>query len=500
MSRVVHVSNRVNIPRPGEATAGGLDEAISAPPEGYDMVRIGWSGKANGRADFDPKTDIHDTTVNGVRYITVDLPKNLIKSFYDGDANGFRWAVNHNRVDLSEYSESNAKATRLVNQMMATVVYSHIQPEDVVIVHDYHFTEMGEELRKLGVKNPVGHFVHTPTVSQTILENLPDQEQQDYIHSILGTLPAYDFVGLQAKRDYLNLVPLISSRNVNRAPEFYEIGQARPRNGRPGHLNIGVFPVIGMNELYEEQAKAYERHAATREFMTTMRMPTDPNTAKGLAWERLDYSKGLPNKFDALSLYARDKNLKADTMPAVGVHFAQVASYGRDNTLAYRVEKAKTDQAYFSLRNLWGKSAANMIQTAVPRPILLGAARQTDYSLVTPLIDGMNLAGIEYIFANNERDNPGVLILSKEAGLAGVLGDKAILVDPLRPIDIAEGMREALSMSPSERRKYNEGCIEALSFNSNSRWQNELIKATIEGAKQRHGPQTQNVPAAAPQI
>lgn len=496
MKRVVHISNRVNIPRPGEATAGGLDEAISAPPDGYQMVRIGWSGKRTGAQELDPKTDIHDTIVNGVRYVTVDLPDKLVSAFYDGDANGFRWAVNHNRVDLSQYSEDNARATRQVNALMAEVVNAHIDPSDVLIVHDYHFTEMGRELRKLGVKNPIGHFIHTPTPSQAILENLPDQEQQDYIHATLNHLFDYDFVGLQAKRDFTNLVPLLSGGNVSNAPDFYEVAQTRMRNGRKQQLNIGVFPVIGMNDLYEEQAKFYERHVDTAKFISDMRVPHD-GRPKGIAWERLDYSKGLPNKFDALSIHlARISRGEEGYAANATTHFSQVASYGRDNTDAYKIEKAKVDQAYQSLRHVWNSSVARMIQTAVPRPVLLGAARQTDYSLVTPLIDGMNLAGIEYVFANRERDNPGVLILSNQTGLAGVLGDAAILVDPMRPLDIANGLRDAVNMSPSERRAHNDACVEALSFNSNSRWQNELINATIKGADGRRGPAPASAPAA----
>jgi|GEM_PF-3593363 len=496
MQRVVHISNRVNIPRPGEATAGGLDEAISSPPEGYDMVRIGWSGKRTAGIEFDPKNDVHDTTVNGVRYITVDLPDKLVTAFYDGDANGFRWAVNHNRVDLSQYSEDNAKATGVVNALMASVVNQHISPTDVLIVHDYHFTEMGSELRKLGVKNPVGHFVHTPTASQAILENLPDQEQQDYIHATLETLYDYDFVGLQAKRDFTNLVPLISGGNVSNSPEFYEVAQARKRNGRLHTLNVGVFPVIGMNELYEQQAKAYEHHPDTRDLLNRMHVPN--RKPQGIAWERLDYSKGLPNKFDALSIHL-SRIARGDVGYKAGssTHFAQVASYGRDNTEAYKIEKAKVDQAYNSLRHLWGR-VAHMEQKPEPRPVLLGAARQSDYSLVTPLIDGMNLAGIEYVFANRERDNPGVLILSNQTGLAGVLNNAAILVDPMRPRDIANALRDVTNMTPSERRANHDACVEALSFNSNTRWQNELIKATIKGAEGRRGPAPANAPVAAP--
>jgi trehalose 6-phosphate synthase len=494
MKRVVHVSNRVNIPRPGEANAGGLDEAISSPPDGYQMVRIGWSGKRPNREEFDPRTDLHDTTVDGVRYITVDLPDKLMSAFYDGDANGFRWAVNHGRTDLAHYSEKNAQVTKKVNEIIAEVVKNNIQPGDVILVHDYHFTEMGECLRKLGVNGPIGHFIHTPTPSAAVLENL-EQDQQEYIYNVMDTMYAYDFVGLQAKRDFLNLVPLMSDQSPTKPPEFYDVVPTTKRNGYLHKTTIGVFPVIGMNEVYVEQAKEYEHRQETQEFINSMRV-TKP---QGIAWERLDYSKGIPNKFDAISLHhARIARGEAGYQGLPTTHFIEVAVYGRDNTDAYRNERAAVTQAYNSLRNVWGRSAANMTQTSVPRPILLGAARQSDYSIVSPMIDGMNLAGIEYIKAQAERDNPGVLILSNTTGLAGVLGNAAILVDPMRVPSIAGGLREALSMSPSERRKHHDDCEKALAFNSNTRWQNELINATLTAANHRLGVPSPQVASAAP--
>ena len=70
-------------------------------------------------------------------------------------------------------------------------------------------------------------------------------------------------------------------------------------------------------------------------------------------------------------------------------------------------------------------------------------------ALVTPLRDGMNLVAKEYVAAQDEAD-PGVLILSRFAGAAERLNG-AIVVNPYDPAEIAEALRDALSLPLAER-------------------------------------------------
>ena len=102
MSRIFHISNRVDIPEPGAATAGGLDEAISKTPEGYSMVRFGWSGKEIPDEDYDPDKAVHITEQDGVTYITLDLKQSDFNSFYNVVANGALWPLFHYRTDIAE--------------------------------------------------------------------------------------------------------------------------------------------------------------------------------------------------------------------------------------------------------------------------------------------------------------------------------------------------------------------------------------------------------------
>jgi trehalose 6-phosphate synthase len=81
---------------------------------------------------------------------------------------------------------------------------------------------------------------------------------------------------------------------------------------------------------------------------------------------------------------------------------------------------------------------------------LLAYYRAADVALVTPLRDGMNLVAKEYCAANVTED--GVLILSEFAGAAAQLRRGALLVNPYDIEGVADAIRVACAMEPSERR------------------------------------------------
>ena len=77
-----------------------------------------------------------------------------------------------------------------------------------------------------------------------------------------------------------------------------------------------------------------------------------------------------------------------------------------------------------------------------------------DVALITSLRDGMNLVAFEYVACGGEpcanRAAPGALVLSEFAGCAQSLAG-AVRVNPWSPMDVADGLHAALSMSSDER-------------------------------------------------
>src|SRR3546814_8189904 len=85
------------------------------------------------------------------------------------------------------------------------------------------------------------------------------------------------------------------------------------------------------------------------------------------------------------------------------------------------------------------------------RRTLTGFLRASAVALVTPLRDGMTLVAKEYI-ASQDPDSPGILVLSRFAGAARVLG-AALIVNPPDYAGVADALQRALEMPLEERRE-----------------------------------------------
>jgi trehalose 6-phosphate synthase len=112
---------------------------------------------------------------------------------------------------------------------------------------------------------------------------------------------------------------------------------------------------------------------------------------------------------------------------------------------------------------------------AVARNTLAGFYRYARVGLVTPLADGMNLVAKEYVAAQDP-DDPGALVLSRFAGAADELSD-AILVNPFDPDETAEGLHQALTMPPDERRDRWRRMEEAVRRNTAATWAGNFLRA-----------------------
>ena len=143
--------------------------------------------------------------------------------------------------------------------------------------------------------------------------------------------------------------------------------------------------------------------------------------------DRLDYSKGLPQRMDAferflarLSGLARQGDLSAD-------HAAKAARKSR-NMSRWGGPSARPPAGSTALmaKPTGRRSATSTAPTAAARSRAFTVPRAS--ALVTPLRDGMNLVAKEYVAAQDPED-PGVLILSRFAGAAAEL-TSALLVNP----------------------------------------------------------------------
>jgi trehalose 6-phosphate synthase len=229
-----------------------------------------------------------------------------------------------------------------------------------------------------------------------------------------------------------------------------------------------VFP-IGIDTA-EFEALAI-RGAASRE--TDRLKESLVGRALVMGVDRLDYSKGFPQKIDGYyDLLERWPEHRRH------VTFMQVAPVSRGEVAQYRTLRHTIEAA---TGRLIGRFAEfdwvpfRYLNRNFNRATLAGFYRAARVGLVTPLRDGMNLVAKEYVAAQDPED-PGVLVLSSFAGAAHEL-KSALLVNPFDIDQISDALHQALTMPLGERRARHGAMLEMLRTNTIAAWRERFLSA-----------------------
>lgn len=388
------------------------------------------------------------------------LPEGEYNDYYLGYSNSVLWPLFHGRTDLLDVEEGQLAAYSSVNRKMAEASVNLIQEGDVIWIHDYHFIPLAAELRKLGVNNPIGFFLHTPFPSSNNVRAMSHKE------FLLDWLAAYDLVGLQTQRDVSALIEVC---RATFGGQLLSDGRIRCKGQ---DIWAASFP-IGID------AETFRQTAETQE-MTSPRI--DPGQKLLIGVDRLDYSKGLPHKFRGFQRFLEDQDSESERLTLL-----QIASPTRENVEAYQDIRRQLEQLSGEVNGEFaelGYMPIQYIHRAVPRDYLAGLYRRAAIGLVTPLIDGMNLVAKEYVTAQDSSD-PGVLILSESAGAAEQLGIGALTVNPFDPSSIAGAIRKAVAMPLTERIERHQAMWDEISLHDVYWWTETFLNRLDENASSR---------------
>ena len=454
--RLVVVSNRVALPR--QAAPGGLASALQAALRERGGLWFGWSGR------FAPETGavVHRQHDGNVEYATVDLSRADHDDYYTGFANGALWPMLHYRPDLVNYERSHLDGYLRVNAVFADRLRRLVDRDDIIWVHDYHLIPLAGMLRRHGIRNRIGFFLHTPLPAAGLLIVLPNHGE------LLETLASYDLVGVQTTRDLRALEDYF----LHEAGASMRIGgRMRMPDGRM--FRAARFPISIDTNAIAAAAQAAESRREYRELRASLN-----DRALIIGVDRLDYSKGLPERFEA---YAR----LLERAPELHrrVTFMQIAPPSRGTVLEYRQIRRELERMAGHINGKYAMpdwAPIRYINKSFPHRLLAGYYRSARVALVTPLRDGMNLVAKEYV-ACQDRKDPGVLILSRFAGAAQELAS-ALPVNPADTEEVADALERALGMPLRERRARWEAMMETLRGNDITVWRTAFLDAL------RHGP------------
>ena len=462
MSRLVVVSNRVSVPdRKDRGAQGGLAVAMHAALRRYSGVWFGWSGEVSerpGPAAFRES--------DGFTIATIDLTPDDYDEYYNGYANRSLWPLFHNRMGHIAYDRLYDRGYFRVNARFAHAMAPHLRRDDLIWVHDYHLIACAEELRRMGHSHRIGIFLHIPFPPADLLVTLSSHE------ALVRGLFAYDLVGFQTEADLRAFRDYVSN----------EAGGVVRGDGRleafGRTIRTGVFP-IGL-DLDEFRALAASREAARQE----RRMQRSLAGRKMMIGvDRLDYTKGLDNRFLAF------ERLLADYPEHHGnLLLLQIAPPSRGEVPEYEAMRGEVEHVCGRINGRFADVdwvPIRYVNRGYLRRTLGGLFRAAHVGLVTPLKDGMNLVAKEFAAAQTEED-PGVLVLSRFAGASREL-DGAVIVNPYDPAVIMAAMQRALNMPLGERRERRDSMDAALRRNTVADWRDRFVSALRETPRTRLG-------------
>lgn len=466
LSRLIAVSNRVAVPGPRTAP-GGLAVGLLAALSSSRGLWFGWDGTTHAHHPSDK--DLKYQTSQGVEFVTFALSRRDYDNYYKGFANSVLWPLFHARLKQVDYRQQFYEAYQRVNEMFAERLIPLIEDDDVVWVHDYHCLLMADELRNRGVHNRLGFFLHIPFPPYDVYRALP------YHDHILRLLCRYDLVGFQTRLDlncFLDCVRYV-------LPEARIQRNSIEIDGR--RCRVGVFPIgIDVDDVATHAVRG-RRSPAGRRLQESLN-----NRRLIIGIDRLDYSKGLPERFRAFRWLLEHYS---DTRGQVVL--LQVAQPSRSDVPEYMEIRRELDHLAGQINGRFAEYDSvplRYLSRGYARTTVLGFLAQSHIGLITPLRDGMNLVAKEYVAAQDP-DNPGVLVLSYLTGTAAELDGGALMVNPYHIEGVAAAMHQALHMPLQERRERWEIMMAALRRNPVQGWARSFTRSLRTGSRRIQAPE-----------
>lgn len=451
--RLVVASNRVSVPTRGRtASAGGLAVGVQAALAELGGLWFGWSGQLVPGPPEPPGP----ARSGPVSYLLTDLTEAEHTGYYAGFANRTLWPLCHYRLDLARFEHAWWQSYRAVNRRLAAELAPHIADDDLVWVHDYHLVPLGHELRQLGVKARLGFFLHIPWPAAQVLAVMPWHRQ------LVGDLCAYDVVGFQTPTDVRQLKDYLER----------ELGAACDDGGAVRALGRSLELIACPIGIDVDEMQALAAGPDAEAHATRMRAALRRRTLV-VGVDRLDYSKGIPERLRAFEHLLRDhEDLRG------AVTFLQISAPSREEVPEYLSLRSEVEQLAGAINGRYADPdwvPLRYINRTYPRKALAGFYRLARIGLVTPLRDGLNMVAEEMVAAQDESD-PAALVLSRFAGVASVLESAgALITNPSDVVDTAAALRRGLLMSREERTDRWRGLLAAVRQNDVHAWRRRFL-------------------------
>ncbi len=420
--------------------SGGLVSALMPVLRDRGGIWVGWPGMRDNEGPLTPCLEKLSKDV-GYGLVGVYLSEPEIKGFYEGFSNQIIWPLFHDLPVDCHFRPEYWETYRAVNRKFIDKVAAIRQAGDLIWVHDYHLIGVAAGLRRLGLTNRIGFFLHIPFPPPDLFLKLP------WRADILSGMLEYDLIGFQTLRDCRNFQRCLRALYKVRVEGQGQVQrlQATPLSGEAAHgrgqsLRVGSFPISIDFAHYEKLAMS----KAAIEKVSRLRQ-THGDRKMILSVDRLDYTKGLLHKLRAFRLaLERYPDLRETCFLSLHV------DPSRENIPEYQRQRVQLEQLTSEINGAWSRPGwipIHYYYHSLTPTELIAYYRRADVMLITALKDGMNLVAKEYCACHPGND--GILLLSEFAGAAAELQKGALLINPFDREGTAQRIHEAMTMDHS---------------------------------------------------
>lgn len=414
--------------------AGGLTAALDPVLQSLGGTWVAWgSGSADRQVVDDDDTIRVPPEDPSYDLRRVWLEDEDVDGYYYGFSNQVLWPLCHSLPSKVEYDPTFWETYRDVNDQFAAAVADTVESEDAVVwLQDYHFGLAPRLVRdRLGDDVTLAHFWHIPWPPWDVFQRCPHGPE------LLTALLSNDLLGFHTSLDVQQFghcaKEMVDAEYDEQASTVTYDGHTTVLRAAP--IQIDAKPVA-------ERARS---DAATA-FWTDLAEEHDlDDVAVLLGVDRLDYTKGIPQRLDALELLWEEyPSLQGE------ISYVQKGSESRSEIPAYAGLQDEVQSRIEEINERFGTDDWQPIVYFTEHLSLTelnGLYRHADVALVTPVRDGLNLVAKEFVAGTKD----GVLVLSDAAGVADELGEYALSVTPMDVAVFTERIKEALDLPPEGR-------------------------------------------------
>ena len=434
-NRQPYVHNRRDQKIEVQLPASGLVSALEPVMRACSGV---WIAHGNGSADrdvVDKRSHVGvppEHPAYEIRRVWITAEEEA--GYYYGFSNEGLWPLCHIAHVRPTFRSSDWNQYVAINKRFAQAVFEEATTDNpVVLVQDYHFALLPKLIREKLPNATIITFWHIPWPNAESFGICP--WHQEILEGLLGS----SILGFHTRMHCNNFID-----SIDRALEA-RIDRSNSTVSYGGKLTaVNPYPIS-----IEWPLRWLQSQLPVSECRTRMRehYGLPPDRLVGIGVERLDYTKGILERFMAV-----ERLLELQPEWIGKFTFVQIAAPSREAIDQYQHFTSQVRALAEQINKRFGRDGYEPICLRIQHhepPQVLECYRGADLCVVSSLHDGMNLVAKEFVAARD--DEQGVLILSQFAGAARELTE-ALVINPYDIDQFAAAFQIALTMPKVEQR------------------------------------------------